>query len=98
MSQLGRKVETTRLDWRFRGGSGLDVSITEPLVRVLRLSDFEDKNAMGFLFDAMRRARKVIFDNNIWTKEILDIVDRLFINPQNLHSSVTLDDADIMRG
>ncbi|KAL4199150.1 hypothetical protein AMTRI_Chr03g49760 [Amborella trichopoda] len=51
------------------------VSVTEPLVRVLRLRDSDDKLVMGFLFDAMRRAMEAILDNNIWTEEILEIVD-----------------------
>ncbi|ERM93928.1 hypothetical protein AMTR_s00137p00078850 [Amborella trichopoda] len=67
---------------------------------------------MGFLFDAMRRAREAIFENNIWNEEILEIVDhrwrdqlhqdihaaRFFFNPQNLYSNTTLDDAYIMEG
>ncbi|XP_020517124.1 uncharacterized protein LOC18424270 isoform X1 [Amborella trichopoda] len=66
----------------------------------------------GFWFDAMRHARKFIFQNNIWTEEILKIVDsrwrdqlhrdihaaRFILNPQNLYSNATLDDADIMEG
>ncbi|KAL4198749.1 hypothetical protein AMTRI_Chr03g141630 [Amborella trichopoda] len=75
------------------------VSVTEPLVRVLRLSDSDNKPAMGLLFDAMRRAREAIFENNIWNEEILEIVaHRFFLNPQNLYSNATLDDADIMEG
>ncbi|KAL4198321.1 hypothetical protein AMTRI_Chr03g139600 [Amborella trichopoda] len=112
MSQLGRQVETTFLDRGFWTRCNHVVSITESLVQVLRLSDSNDKPAMGFLFDAMRRAREAIFENNIWNKEILEIVDRrwrdqlhqdihaagFFLNPQNLYSNATLDDADIMEG
>ncbi|KAL4197478.1 hypothetical protein AMTRI_Chr04g188410 [Amborella trichopoda] len=76
---------------------------------MLRLSDSDDKPAMGFLFDAMRRAREAIFENNIWNEEILEIVDRreklynkpcaeFFLNPQNLYSNATLDDANIIEG
>ncbi|KAL4181247.1 hypothetical protein AMTRI_Chr12g270310 [Amborella trichopoda] len=64
-----------------------------------RLSDSDDKPTMGFLFDAMRHAREAIFENNIWNEEILEIVDReFFLNPQNLYSNATLNDADIMEG
>ncbi|ERN08830.1 hypothetical protein AMTR_s00015p00025090 [Amborella trichopoda] len=76
MSQLGRQVETTLLDRRFWAQCNNVVSVTEPLVRVLRLSDSDDKPAMGFLFDAMRCVREAILENNIWTEEILEIVDR----------------------
>ncbi|ERN11236.1 hypothetical protein AMTR_s00024p00229430 [Amborella trichopoda] len=112
MSQLGRQVETILLDRRFWAQCSHVVSITEPLVPVLRLSNFDDKPAMGFLFDAMKRSREAIFDNNIWNEEILEIVDRrcrdqlhqdihaagFFLNPQNYYSNTTLDDADIMEG
>ncbi|ERN15349.1 hypothetical protein AMTR_s00036p00143280 [Amborella trichopoda] len=67
---------------------------------------------MGFLFDAMRHAREAIFQNNIWTEDTLEIIDRrwtdlkhhdihaagFFLNPQKLYSNATLDDADIMEG
>ncbi|KAL4179623.1 hypothetical protein AMTRI_Chr13g120990 [Amborella trichopoda] len=76
MSQLGRQVETTLLKQRFWARCNHVVSVTKPLVQVLRLNDFDDKPAMGFLFDAMRRAREAIFENNIWNEEILEIVDR----------------------
>ncbi|KAL4204345.1 hypothetical protein AMTRI_Chr01g109300 [Amborella trichopoda] len=76
MSQLGRQVETTFLDRRLWAGCNHVVYVTEPLVRVLRLSDSDDKPVMGFLFDAMRRAKEAIFENNIWNEEILEIVDR----------------------
>ncbi|KAL4192767.1 hypothetical protein AMTRI_Chr06g195950 [Amborella trichopoda] len=76
MSQLGRQVETTLLDRRFWAPCNNVVFVTEPLVRVLRLSDSDDKPTMRFLFDAMRRARETIFESNIWTEEILEIVDR----------------------
>jgi hypothetical protein len=36
------------------------VKITEPLVRVLRLVDNEDKPAMGYLYRAMYKAREDI--------------------------------------
>ncbi|KAL4179716.1 hypothetical protein AMTRI_Chr13g121450 [Amborella trichopoda] len=112
MSQLGVQVETTLLDRRLWARCNHVVSITEPLVHVLRLSDSDDKPVMGFLFDTMRRAREAIFDNNIWNEEILEIVDRwwrdqlhqdihvtgFFLNLQNLYSNATLDDADIMEG
>ncbi|XP_011625617.1 uncharacterized protein LOC18440293 [Amborella trichopoda] len=112
MSQLGMQVETTLLDRRLWARCNHVVSITEPLVHVLRLSDSDDKPVMGFLFDTMRRAREAIFDNNIWNEEILEIVDRwwrdqlhqdihvtgFFLNLQNLYSNATLDDADIMEG
>ncbi|ERN10337.1 hypothetical protein AMTR_s00026p00035410 [Amborella trichopoda] len=107
----------TRLKSPFSiGGSGARcnhvVSVTESLVRVLRLSDSDDKPAMGFLFDEMRRPREAIFENNIWNEEMLEIVDcrwreqlhqdihaaGFFLNPQNLYASATLDDADIMEG
>ncbi|KAL4196996.1 hypothetical protein AMTRI_Chr04g185940 [Amborella trichopoda] len=101
MSQLGRQVETTLLDWRFWAR-----------LRVLRLSDSDDKPAMGFLFNTMRRAREAIFENNIWNEEILEIVGvetnctrismqqqtMCRVNRQNLYSNATLDDADIMEG
>ncbi|KAL4185157.1 hypothetical protein AMTRI_Chr10g4550 [Amborella trichopoda] len=64
MSQLGRQVETTLLDRRFW-----------TRLWVLRLSDFDDKPAMGFLFDAMRCAMEAIFEKNIWNEDILEIVD-----------------------
>ncbi|KAL4181259.1 hypothetical protein AMTRI_Chr12g236340 [Amborella trichopoda] len=112
MSQLGMQVETTLLDRRFWARCNHVVSITEPLVHVLRLSDSDDKPVMGFLFDTMRRVREAIFENNIWNEEILEIVDRwwrdqlhqdiyvtgFFLNLQNLYSNATLDDADIMEG
>ncbi|KAL4184816.1 hypothetical protein AMTRI_Chr10g227420 [Amborella trichopoda] len=74
--------------------------------------DSDDKPAIEFLFDAMRRAREVIFENNIWNEEILEILDHrwrdqlhqdmhaawFFLNPHNLYSNATLDDADIMEG
>ncbi|KAL4204033.1 hypothetical protein AMTRI_Chr01g130160 [Amborella trichopoda] len=63
MSQLGRQVETTLLDRRFWAR-----------LRGLRLSDSDDKPTMGFLFFAKRRARKAIFDNNVWNEEILEII------------------------
>ncbi|KAL4183038.1 hypothetical protein AMTRI_Chr11g153220 [Amborella trichopoda] len=110
MSQLGRQVETTFLDFWARYNHV--VFVTEPLVQVLRLSDSDAKPAMRFLFNAMRRAREAIFENNIWNEEILEIVDCrwrdqlyqdihatwFFLNPQNLFSNATLDDADIMEG
>ncbi|KAL4195827.1 hypothetical protein AMTRI_Chr04g180260 [Amborella trichopoda] len=112
MSQLGRQVETILLDRRFWAQCSHVVSITEPLGPVLRLSNFDDKPAMGFLFDAMKRTREAIFDNNIWNEDILEIVDRrcrdqlhqdihaagFFLNPQNYYSNTTLDDANIMEG
>ncbi|KAL4189241.1 hypothetical protein AMTRI_Chr08g164510 [Amborella trichopoda] len=75
MSQLRRQVETTLLKRRFWAQCNHVVSITEPLVHVLKLNDSDDKPAMGFLFIAMRRAREATFENNIWNKEILEIVD-----------------------
>ncbi|ERM97721.1 hypothetical protein AMTR_s00121p00116600 [Amborella trichopoda] len=76
MSQHGRQIETIIVDRRFWARCNNVVSITEPLVRVLRLVDCDDKPAMGFLFDAMRCAREAIFENNIWTEEILEVFDR----------------------
>ncbi|KAL4185246.1 hypothetical protein AMTRI_Chr10g229780 [Amborella trichopoda] len=76
MSQLGRQVETTLLDRRFWALYNHVVSVTEPLVRVLRLSDSDDKPAIGFLLNAIGRAREAIFDDNIWNEEILEIIDR----------------------
>ncbi|ERM94032.1 hypothetical protein AMTR_s00010p00024380 [Amborella trichopoda] len=96
-SQHGRQVETILVDRRFWARCNHVVSVTEPLVQVLRLVDSDDKPAMGFLFDAMGRTREAIFHNNIWTDEILEIVDHR-VNPQNLYSNATLDDADIMEG
>ncbi|XP_011625198.1 uncharacterized protein LOC105421035 [Amborella trichopoda] len=112
MSQLERQVGTTHLDRRLWARCNHVVSVTERLVRVLSLSDSDDKPTMGFLFDVMRHAREAIFENNIWNEEILDIVYRrwrdqlyqdihaagFFLNPQNLYSNATLDDADIMEG
>ncbi|XP_020525747.1 uncharacterized protein LOC110007658 [Amborella trichopoda] len=72
MSQLGRQVETTLLNKRFWARCNHVVSVTKPLEWALRLSDSDDKPAMGFLFDAMRRAGEAIFENNIWNEEILD--------------------------
>ncbi|ERM98972.1 hypothetical protein AMTR_s00226p00025200, partial [Amborella trichopoda] len=76
MSQHGRQVEIILVDRRFWARSNHVIFVTEPLVRVLRLVDSDDKPAMGFLFDAMRHAREAIFENNIWTEEILEIADR----------------------
>ncbi|KAL4198491.1 hypothetical protein AMTRI_Chr03g46150 [Amborella trichopoda] len=92
MSQLRRKVETTLLNRRFWARCNHVVYITEPLVRVLRLSDSDDKPAMGFLFDVIRRAREAIFDNNIWSEEILEIVDRRWRDQlhQDIHTAGNL--------
>ncbi|KAL4197337.1 hypothetical protein AMTRI_Chr04g187830 [Amborella trichopoda] len=79
-SQHGRQVETIFVDRRFWARCNHVVSVTEPLVQVLRLVDSDDKPAMGFLFDAMGRTREAIFHNNIWTDEILEIVDHRWRN------------------
>ncbi|KAL4187427.1 hypothetical protein AMTRI_Chr09g18950 [Amborella trichopoda] len=92
------RESSTRFATTFWARCNNVVSITEPLVRVLRLVDCDDKPAMGFLFDAMRCAREAIFENNIWTEEILEVFDRFFLNPQNLYFNATLDNANIMEG
>ncbi|KAL4192678.1 hypothetical protein AMTRI_Chr06g173200 [Amborella trichopoda] len=92
MSQLGRQVETTLLDRRFWARCNHVVSVTEPLVWVLRLCDSDDKLTMRFLFDAMRCARAVIFENNIWNEEILEIVDLRWRDQlyQDIHAASNL--------
>ncbi|ERN18365.1 hypothetical protein AMTR_s00055p00212900 [Amborella trichopoda] len=91
------KVETTLLDRRFWALYNHVVSVTEPLVRVLRLSDSDDKPAIGFLLNAIGRAREAIFDDNIWNEEILEIIDRRWRD--QLHEDIhAADDADIMEG
>ncbi|KAL4183331.1 hypothetical protein AMTRI_Chr11g154650 [Amborella trichopoda] len=75
MSQHGRQVEIILVDQRLWAQCNHVVSVTEPLVQVFKLVDFDGKPAMGFLFDAMRHTREVIFENNIWTEGILEIVD-----------------------
>ncbi|XP_011626359.1 uncharacterized protein LOC105421276 [Amborella trichopoda] len=82
MSQLGRQVEITLLDRRFWARCNNVVSVNEPLLRVLRLSDFDDKPAMGWRDQLHRDIHAAGF----------------FLNLQNLYPNATLDDEDIMEG
>jgi hypothetical protein len=49
-----------RDDQRFWSGVGEVCAISEPLVKVLRLVDGE-KPAMGYLYEAMDRAKEAIY-------------------------------------
>ncbi|KAL4179116.1 hypothetical protein AMTRI_Chr13g85690 [Amborella trichopoda] len=58
------------------------VSITEPLVLVLKLVDSDDKPTMG----------ETIFHNNIWIDEILESVDHRWRDQlhQDIHTTSNL--------
>jgi hypothetical protein len=67
------------LDSQFWSTCADIVKITEPLVRVLRLVDSEDKPAMGYLYRAMYKAREEIEKrfkrNKVKVKPYLKILD-----------------------
>ena len=55
------------------------LKLTAPLVRVLRLVDSEKKPAMGYIYEAVDRAKEAImaaFEDKSKYKDVFDIIDR----------------------
>ncbi|XP_058749247.1 uncharacterized protein LOC131622210 [Vicia villosa] len=85
------------LDSRFWSKCADIVKITEPLVRVLRIVDSEDKPAMGYLYRAMYKAREEIekrfnpeYEKNKSTTEgLLDVIEKYAYDSKDLRSKLT---------
>ncbi|XP_058741895.1 uncharacterized protein LOC131614308 [Vicia villosa] len=85
------------LDSRFWSKCADIVKITEPLVRVLRIVDSEDKPAMGYLYRAMYKAREEIekrFNpeyekNKSTTQGLLDVIEKYAYDSKDLRSKLT---------
>ena len=52
------------------------LKVHEPLVRVLRLVDGDDKPIMGYIYEAMVRAKYAIKDNCRYYQRYWEIIDR----------------------
>lgn len=76
----GKHVERIMLSTSFWREAVLSLKFASPLVRVLRLVDGEMKPAMGYIYEAMDRAKEAIAKafNNDRTKyrEVYDIIDK----------------------
>ena len=51
------------------------LKVFEPLVKVLRLVDGDDKPTMGFIYEAMDRAKQAIIENDRYHDEYIRIID-----------------------
>ena len=52
------------------------LKVYEPLVRVLWLVDGDDKPTMGYIYEAMDRAKQAIMENVRYHEEYIKIIDR----------------------
>ncbi|KAK2401955.1 hypothetical protein QL285_051513 [Trifolium repens] len=90
------------LDSQFWSTCADIVKITEPLVRVLRLVDNEDKPAMGYLYRAMYKAREDIekrlkeirfsleYENHETTTfGMLDVIEKYAYDSKDLRTKLT---------
>ncbi|XP_058771877.1 uncharacterized protein LOC131645218 [Vicia villosa] len=59
------------------------LKVFEPIVKVLRLVDGDEKPTMGFIYEAIDRAKQAIQQNSRYHSKYNDIIDkRYFFNPQ----------------
>ncbi|KAL4276705.1 hypothetical protein AHAS_Ahas20G0233900 [Arachis hypogaea] len=63
------------------------VKLTEPLVRVLRIVDSEDRPAMGFLYQAIYKAREEMVKRKI--SGLLDVIEKYAYDDPVLNSKLT---------
>ncbi|XP_057757176.1 uncharacterized protein LOC130976341 [Arachis stenosperma] len=64
------------------------VKLTEPLVRVSRIVDSEDKAAMGFLYQAIYKARGEMVKRKM-TSGLLDVIEKYAYGDPNLNYKLT---------
>lgn len=78
--QAGKRAAQTVLMPSFWNNIVYALKVTGPLVRVLRLVDGEKRPAMGYIYEAMDRAKETIAssfkENEERYKEIFEIIDR----------------------
>ncbi|KAL4203771.1 hypothetical protein AMTRI_Chr01g105550 [Amborella trichopoda] len=89
----GRKAEKIILNTSFWSQIIIALEVARPLVRVLRLVDGDAKPAMGYIHEAMTRARTeikdVLNDDENMRKAIFEIIDRRWdtLLHRHLHSA-----------
>ncbi|KAL4396541.1 hypothetical protein AHAS_Ahas01G0102200 [Arachis hypogaea] len=84
---LMRKFTDQVLDSKFWSQCTDFVKLTEPLVRVSRIVDSEDKAAMGFLYQAIYKARGEMHRQT--TSGLLDVIEKYAYGDPNLNSKLT---------
>ncbi|XP_058756074.1 uncharacterized protein LOC131629298 [Vicia villosa] len=64
------------------------LKVFEPIVKVLRLVDSDEKPTMGFIYEAIDRAKQVIQQNSCYHSKYNDIIDKRWkFMHFNLHSA-----------
>ncbi|KAL4198956.1 hypothetical protein AMTRI_Chr03g142580 [Amborella trichopoda] len=93
MHKDGRKAEKIILNTSFWSQIIIALELARPLVRVLRLVDGDAKPVMGYIHEAMTRARTeikdVLKDDESMRKAMLEIIDRRWDTQlhKHLHSA-----------
>ncbi|KAI3904083.1 hypothetical protein MKW92_027377 [Papaver armeniacum] len=86
--QRSWKVTETVLDPQFWSLCSLTLKVTEPLLAILNLAGSEERPCMGYLYDAMEKARRAIIDSFDSEESshfpYLKVIDRIW--EEDLHS------------
>jgi len=80
------KIVQSKRYWPFVGET---LKVLEPLIKVLRLADGDDKPTMGFLYEAVARAKLAIQANCKYYKAYWKIIDKRWENQlhHDLHAA-----------
>ncbi|CAN0893444.1 hypothetical protein LINGRAPRIM_LOCUS2762 [Linum grandiflorum] len=59
-TEIGKTVKTTILDQTFWDECSFIVELTEPILRLLRIVDYDEMPALGYVYEGYRRVEKAV--------------------------------------